>query len=196
VWYPVLRWKLWLFVLFTLLGKRGVTIGIRAGWSVRPSSWVAYSRVTVQHRWCIRYFGRLILSYATRKYRTSLWSTLGWSDPPPFWKKHSVMNFRSILWWPSISTSLVAEFPLSTTNLKLSSSGWYLLTFQRNLSVGATLHAFAITSSVMVIGTPITADLISVCLKGSRSISFLVFPLRLGSLATTCSSSAFAASTS
>jgi len=25
VWYPVLRWKLWLFVLFTLLGKQGVT---------------------------------------------------------------------------------------------------------------------------------------------------------------------------
>jgi len=26
VWYPVLRWILWLFVLFTLLGKRGVTV--------------------------------------------------------------------------------------------------------------------------------------------------------------------------
>jgi len=30
-----------------MLGKQGVTIGIRAGWSVRPSSWVLLCRVSV-----------------------------------------------------------------------------------------------------------------------------------------------------
>jgi len=34
-----------------------------------------------------------------------------------------------------------------------------------NLPVAATLHALAITSSVIVKGMPITDDLISVCLK-------------------------------
>jgi len=29
-----------LLYLIYMLGKRGVTIGIKAGWSVRPSSWV------------------------------------------------------------------------------------------------------------------------------------------------------------
>jgi len=35
-----LRWNSDLLYVIYMLGKRGVTIGIRAGWSVRPSSWV------------------------------------------------------------------------------------------------------------------------------------------------------------
>ena len=39
MWHPVVMNYDLLYDIYTL-GKRGVTIGIKAGWSARPSSWV------------------------------------------------------------------------------------------------------------------------------------------------------------
>ena len=59
MWYPVLRWILWLFVLFTLLGKWGVTAAICL--SKNPILHSRAKHIEIKHHFIIDYVQKGIL---------------------------------------------------------------------------------------------------------------------------------------